>query len=113
MRLLALVIAALQPVATMSELMANTIYPASDAVFYISTRTPADDAEWKALEAKTVALADAAAAMTTPLYSRDRDRWMTDAKLMIEASTAAVAAARRRDVAALEALNGALYTSCV
>jgi hypothetical protein len=113
MQLIAFLIAMLQPVATMSELMANTIYPASDAVFYISTRTPADDADWKALEAKTVALADAAAAMTTPLYLRDRDRWMTDAKLMIEASTAAVAAARRRDVAALEALNGALYMSCV
>jgi hypothetical protein len=113
MQFIAFLIAALQPVATMSELMVNTIYPASDAVFYISTRTPANDAEWKALEARTVALADAAAAMTTPVYFRDRDRWMTDAKLMIDASNAAVAAVRRRDVGALEALNGALYTSCV
>jgi hypothetical protein len=113
MRFIVFLFAALQPAATMSELMVNTIYPASDAVFYISTRTPANDAEWKALEVKTAALAEAAAAMTTPLYFRDRDRWMADARLMIDASNAASAAARRRDVKALEALNNALYTSCV
>ena len=113
MRLLLFLIAALQPVATMSELMVNTIYPASDAVFYVSTRKPSTDAEWKELEAKTAGLAAAAAAMTTPTYFRDRDRWMADANLMIDASNAAVAAARRRDVGALEALNDALYTSCV
>ena len=113
MRLLALLIGALQPVATMSELMVNTIYPASDAVFYISTRTPANDTEWIELESKVAALAEAAAAMTTPMYFRDRDRWMTDARLMIDASDAAVAAVRRRDVGALVELNDALYTSCV
>ncbi len=113
MLFLAFLIAAAQPVATMSELMVNTIYPTSDAVFYISTRTPSSDVEWKALEAKTVALAEAAAAMATPVYFRDRDRWMADAKLMIDASNAAVAAARRRDVRGLEALNDALYTACV
>src|SRR5436309_8472447 len=81
MRLLVLVLLAAQPVATMSELMVQTIYPASDAVFYIATRTPRNDGEWKELEAKTVALAKAADAMTTPLYFRDRDRWMADARL--------------------------------
>ena len=34
--------AAAQPVATMSELMIKIIYPASDAVFYITTRRPHD-----------------------------------------------------------------------
>ncbi|PYR22139.1 MAG: hypothetical protein DMF98_20845, partial [Acidobacteria bacterium] len=97
----------------MSEIMVNTIYPASDAVFYISTRMPSNDTEWKALETKTVALAEAAAAMTTPMYFRDRDRWMADARLLIEASNAAVAAAKRRDAGALVELNDALYTSCV
>jgi hypothetical protein len=113
MRFLLLLMLAAQPVATMSELMVNTIYPASDAVFYIDTRTPTTDAEWKQLEAQTAALAKAAAAMTSPLYFRDRDRWMADAQLLIDASNAAVVAARRRDVAGLEALNDALYTSCV
>ena len=114
MHLLALLIIAAQPAAaTMSELMAKTIYPASDAVFYITTRTPAGDADWKQLESQTTALATAAAAMTSPRYFRDRDRWMIDAQLLIDASNAAVTAVQRRDVAALEALNDAMYTSCV
>ena len=33
-------------VGTMSELMVDFIYPASDAVFYISTRTPTTSEEW-------------------------------------------------------------------
>src|SRR6185295_4098342 len=94
---------------TMSALMIDPIYPASDAIFYISTRTPASGAEWRALEEKTAALADAARALTGPLYARDRDRWMADARLMIDASAAAAAAAKHRDVNALVELNDALY----
>src|SRR5262249_32361087 len=80
---------------------------------YISTRTPANDVEWRALETRTGALVDAATALTTPIYFRDRDRWMADARLMIDASVAALEAARRHDVGALTDLNDALYTSCV
>jgi hypothetical protein len=117
MRILTLFLFVLQtappPAKTMSELMIDPIYPSSDAIFYIATRTPADDAEWRALEAKMTALANAANALTGPMYFRDRHRWMDDAKLMIDASAAASAAAKRRDVNALVELNDALYTSCV
>src|SRR5262245_27053490 len=98
---------------TMSELMIDPIYPSSDAIFYISTRTPANDAEWRVLESKTAVLADAAKALAGPMYFRDRTRWMADAKLMIDASATAVDAAKRRDVNALVELNDALYTACV
>ena len=37
-------------VGTMSELMVKIIYPTSDALFYIESRTPKTDAEWGALE---------------------------------------------------------------
>ena len=120
MRMLALLLFVVQAGAassssakTMSQLMIDPIYPASDAVFYIETRTPGTDAEWRALEAKTDALAEAAKALTGPLYFRDRARWMDDAKLMIEASATASDAVRRRDVNALAGVNDALYTSCV
>jgi hypothetical protein len=98
---------------TMSQLMIDPIYPASDAIFYISTRTPATEADWRALEARTTALADAAKALTGPMYFRDRSKWMADAKLMVDASATAVDAVKRRDVTALVDLNDALYTSCV
>ena len=33
-------------VGTMSDLMVKIIYPASDALFYIESRTPKTEAEW-------------------------------------------------------------------
>src|SRR5471030_2603884 len=47
-----------RPVGSMSELMVDVIYPASDAVFYISTRTPINDAEWTELQGKTLMVAE-------------------------------------------------------
>ena len=44
--------AGMQPASTMSELMVKIIYPASDAIFYITTREPKSDAEWVELQAK-------------------------------------------------------------
>ena len=34
------------PASTMSELMIKVIYPTSDAVLYVSSRTPSTEAEW-------------------------------------------------------------------
>ncbi len=104
---------ALRPVGSMSDLMVKMIYPTSDAVFYISTRTPRNEVEWNELQGKTLTLAESANLLMMPGRARDQDRWMADAKLMLDAGSAAFRAARSRDVAALEALNDALYTSCV
>lgn len=101
-----------RPVGSMSELMIRLIYPTSDAVFYITTRTPASDAEWGELQSKTLTLAESANLLMMPGRARDQDRWMTDAKRMYDAGAAAYRAARAKDVAALEALNEDLYRSC-
>src|SRR3982751_6319999 len=101
-----------QPVGTMSDLMVKIIYPASDAIFYIATRTPASDAEWNDLQGKALAVAESANLLMMPGRARDQDRWMADAKLMLDAGRAAYRAARAKDVAALEAVNDALYESC-
>jgi hypothetical protein len=102
-----------RPVGTMSELMVDVLYPASDAVFYISTRTPANDAEWTALQGKTLMLAESANLLMMPTRARDNDRWMADSKLLLDAGTAAFAAAKKKDADALANLNDALYQSCV
>jgi len=99
-------------VGTMSDLMVKIIYPSSDAVFYITTRQPQNEAEWGELQGKTLALAESANLLMMPGRARDQDRWMQDAKLMLDAGTAAFKAAKAKDVAALEALNDQLYTSC-
>ncbi|HZT75926.1 MAG TPA: hypothetical protein VFA27_04660 [Vicinamibacterales bacterium] len=112
MPILALVVAA-QVSTTTSDLMVKTIYPASDAIFYIETRTPATDADWTALQRQTEALGAAADELMRPARARGREQWIADGRLLVEASAAASAAATRKDVAALAALNERLYQSCV
>ena len=73
-----------RPVGTMSDLMVKMIYPTSDAIFYIETRTPKTDAEWGELQAKTLTLAESANLLMMPGRARDQDRWMADAKLMLD-----------------------------
>jgi hypothetical protein len=99
-------------VGTMSELMVKVIYPASDALFYITTRTPATEAEWNELQGKALIVAESGNILMMPGYARDRDQWMADARLLRDAGAAAFAAAKKKDVAALEALNEQLYESC-
>jgi len=100
-------------VGTMSELMVDFIYPASDAVFYISSRTPTSSEEWMTLQGQTLMLAEAANLLMMPGRARDQERWMADAALMLDAGEAAYRAAKERDVPALEALSDQLYESCV
>src|SRR5206468_314100 len=94
---------AAQPIGTMSDLMVKIIYPSSDAIFYITTRTPASEAEWGELQGKALAVAESANLLMMPGRARDQDRWMADAKLMLDAGRAAFRAARARDVAAIAA----------
>jgi hypothetical protein len=100
------------PVGSMSDLMVKMIYPTSDAIFYITTRTPATDADWGELEAKALTLAESANLLMMPGRARDQDRWMQDAKLMLDAGRAAYRAARAKDVKALDALSDQLFESC-
>ncbi|HEY7289891.1 MAG TPA: hypothetical protein VH583_08645 [Vicinamibacterales bacterium] len=100
-------------VGTMAELMSKIIYPTSDAVFYIETRTPKTDAEWDELQGKTLMLSESANLLLMPGRARDQERWIADTKLMLDAAADAFKAARRHDVAGLVAVNDALYQSCV
>jgi hypothetical protein len=102
-----------QAVGTMSELMVKIIYPTSDAIFYIASRTPTDDRSWNTLEANALTLAESANLLMLPGRARDANRWMADAKLLLDVGRTAFAAAKRRDVAALEALNEPLLNACV
>ena len=105
--------APLRPVGTMSELMVHLIRPTSDAVFYITSRTPTTEAEWVALQAQTLTLAEAGNLLLLPAHARGRAQWIADARLMLEAGKKAFTAAKAKDLAALEALNDEMYESCV
>ena len=72
-------------VGTMSDLMVKIIYPASDALFYIESRTPKTDSEWTALEGQALMVAESANLLMMPGRARDQKQWMADAKLMLDA----------------------------
>jgi cytochrome c556 len=98
-------------VGTMSELMVHLIYPTSDAIFYISSRTPSTDAEWTALQAQTLTLAESANLLMMPGRTRP-GQWNKDSRQMLDAAAAAFKAAKAKDTAAIEAVSDQLLESC-
>ena len=99
-------------VGTMSELMVHMILPTSDAVFYVSSRAPATDAEWTELQAGTLTLAESANLLLMPGRTRP-GQWAKDARQMLDAGWAAFKAAKAKDLAGVEAVSDQLYESCV
>lgn len=99
-------------VGTMSELMIHILYPTSDAVFYVSSRTPTTDAEWGELQAKTLTLAESANLLMMPGRTR-AGQWNKDSRTMLDAAWAAFKGAKAKDPAAVEAASDQLYESCV
>ena len=99
-------------VGTMSDLMVKILYPTSDALFYIETRTPKTDSEWTALEGQALMLAESANLLMLPGRARDQKQWMDDSKLLLDVGAAALKAAKAKDVPGIVALSDQLYASC-
>jgi hypothetical protein len=99
-------------VGTMSDLMVKIIYPASDALFYIESRTPKTETEWTVLEGQALMVAESANLLMMPGRARDQKQWMTDAKLMLDAASEGYAAAKKRDVEGIVMINERLLESC-
>lgn len=99
-------------VGTMSDLMVKIIYPASDALFYIESRTPKTEAEWGALEGQALMLAESANLLMMPGRARDQKQWMTDSRQMLDAAAEALTAARKRDVDGIVFVGEKLLESC-
>lgn len=99
-------------VGTMSDLMVKIIYPASDALFYIESRTPKTDSEWTVVEGQALMVAESANLMMMPGRARDQKQWMADAKLMLDAGAAAYAAAKKKDVEGIVMVSERLLESC-
>jgi hypothetical protein len=99
-------------VGTMSDLMVKIIYPYSDAVFYIESRTPKTDGEWAVLEGQFLMLAESANLLMMPGRARDQKQWMTDSRQMLDAAANALAAARKKDVDGIVFVGEKLLESC-
>jgi len=101
-----------QPVGSVSQLMIDIIYPASDALFYIERTPPKTDRDWSVIRGNALSLAEAGNLLLMGSRARDKDRWVKDAKLMIDAGSAAYKAAQKKDMQAILDLNEQLTRSC-
>jgi hypothetical protein len=101
-----------QPVGSVSQLMIDIIYPASDALFYIERNPPKTDHDWNVIRGTALTLAESGNLLLMGNRARDKDRWVKDTKLMIDAGTAAFKAAQKEDMQAILDLNEQLSTSC-
>lgn len=99
-------------VGSMGDLMVKIIYPASDALFYIESRTPQTEAEWNVLEGQALMLAESANLLMLPGRARDQKQWMADARLMLDAGDAALKAIKAKNVAGVAAVSEELLASC-
>jgi hypothetical protein len=102
-----------QPVATMSQLMAEIIYPTSDAIFYVERTPPQNLKDWEELQRNALMLAEAGNLLMMPNRARDKEMWMKDAKMLVDAGAAAYKAAKAKNLDAIVALNEQLYNACV
>lgn len=101
-----------QPVGSVSQLMIDIIYPSSDALFYIERTPPKTDHDWSVIRGNALALAESGNLLLMGSRARDKDRWVKDAKLMIDAGSAAYKAAQKKDMQAILDLNEQLTKSC-
>ncbi len=102
-----------QAVGTMSQLMVDVIYPTSNAIFYIQRTPPQTDADWEGIRTNALTMAESANLLMMPARARDNNRWMADARLLLDAGNKAYQAALAKDMAAIMALNEPLNTACV
>jgi len=105
---------AAQPVGTMADLMTSMVYPpANDLLLSIARGGPRDDKEWMALQRSAVLLGESGNVLMMPGRARDQGQWMTDARMLVDAGSAAYRAARAKDLNALTALEAPINASCV
>jgi len=88
------------------------LYPSSDALFYIETRTPKTESEWTVLEGQALMVAETANLLMLPGRARDQKQWMADSKLLLDAGAAALKAAKAKDVPGITAISDQLLESC-
>ena len=99
-------------VGTIGELMVDIIYPKSDELFYVMRDPPTNDYEWNRLRGSALILAESGNLLMMGSRSIDQDGWVENAKLLVDAGTAAFEAAEAHDLDAIVALSAALESSC-
>lgn len=78
--------------------MLGLVVPAADVVWGAANEEPPDDAAWETIQAHSVMIAEAGGLLMTGARVVDQADWMTYARTMVDAATAAATAAGARSV---------------
>jgi cytochrome c556 len=101
------------PTASVKQLMLDLIHPSSnDILLSIYRGGPKEDADWAAVRRAALTLAESGNMLMQRGRARDTGDWMKDAKLLVDAGSAAYKAAQAKDSKALAALAGAIDAAC-
>lgn len=102
----------MEDLATTRQLMLGLVIPASDVLFQVGDKPPADDAAWDRVVANAVMLAEAGNMLLTGARDLSQPEWTQHARELVARSKVAADAATKHDVdAVLEAGNG-VYEVC-
>ena len=104
--------APIRAVATITQLHDVMIKPASDAIFNVARRAPADAGDWEALRRSAITLAETGNLLMLGSRARDRGRWMKLSRDLIDVSARAATAASARDLDLLLTTADSLVEVC-
>jgi len=102
----------LKPIATVRQLMQAMIVPFSDAVFDAAFEPPKTDAQWTAVRATALALAESGNLLMIGRRARDEGEWMRMARDEVDAAEAVIKAIDAKNATALAAAGDVLYETC-
>ena len=91
----------------------DLIHPAAnDILLFVNRGASSDEKQWAAVRRSALALAESGNLLMMRGRSMDEAEWMKDAKMLVDAGTAAYKAAQARDAKALAGLTDAIDASC-
>jgi hypothetical protein len=99
-------------VATTGEIMTALVVPSSNAVFHTTAEPPAADADWTAVRAQALLLAEAGNLLLIGTRARNEAEWTRAAAALRDTAEAFAKAAAAKDAARIEALSENVYETC-
>lgn len=98
--------------ATTRQVMLGLTIPASDMLWGVGSKAPADDTEWDRVTANAVMLAESGLMLMAAPRDVGQPEWTQHARDMVTHARTAAAAAQKRDVDALLAAGDEIYNVC-
>ena len=97
---------------TVKAVMATMTVPASDAIFSAASDPPKDAAQWVALRASAVMLAESGRLLNTTARAKDDHEWVEMARALVAETEATFKAIDAKDLDALSQAGDNVYLTC-